>query len=83
MKPPRTEVPALFFKSRARLRAPPAATMLLPLLLALVLVPSGRAQFAPPTVNISLDEDPAVRWDPLLAVFDMDFLRRAAAEVIE
>ncbi|XP_040059837.1 N-acylethanolamine-hydrolyzing acid amidase isoform X2 [Gasterosteus aculeatus] len=57
--------------------------MLLPLLLALVLVPSGRAQFAPPTVNISLDEDPAVRWDPLLAVFDMDFLRRAAAEVID
>ncbi|KAM8914293.1 N-acylethanolamine-hydrolyzing acid amidase-like isoform 2-T2 [Spinachia spinachia] len=57
------------------------ALLLLPPLLGLVL--SGRAQFAPPTVNISLDEDPAVRWDPLLKVFDMDYLRRAAAEVID
>ena len=42
-----------------------------------------RAQFAPPTVNISLDEDPEVRWAPLTKVFDVEYLKKAAAEVIE
>lgn len=51
------------------------------LLLGLVL--SLRAEFAPPTLNISLDEDPEVRWDPLIKAFDVEFLKKAAAEIIE
>ncbi|XP_069368508.1 N-acylethanolamine-hydrolyzing acid amidase isoform X2 [Paralichthys olivaceus] len=42
-----------------------------------------RAELAPPTVNISLDEDPEVRWKPLLSVFDIDFLKEAGAQVID
>lgn len=60
--------------------------MMLPatvLLLLLGLVVSCRADFAPPTLNISLDEDPEVRWMPLIKVFDADYLKKAAAEVIE
>lgn len=60
--------------------------MMLPatvLLLLLGLVVSCRADFAPPTLNISLDEDPEVRWMPLIKVFDVDYLKKAAAEVIE
>lgn len=57
------------------------AALLLPLLLGL-LAPC-RAEFAPPTLNINLDEDPEVRWAPLTKVFDVDFLKKAAAEVIE
>ncbi|XP_010732972.1 N-acylethanolamine-hydrolyzing acid amidase isoform X2 [Larimichthys crocea] len=53
------------------------------LLLLLGLVASCRAEFAPPTVNISLDEDPEVRWAPLLKVFDVEYLKKAAAEVID
>ncbi|XP_063329266.1 N-acylethanolamine-hydrolyzing acid amidase-like [Pelmatolapia mariae] len=53
------------------------------LLLLLGLAVSCRAQFAPPTVNISLDEDPAVRWMPLAKVFDVDYVNKAAAEVID
>lgn len=52
-------------------------------LLCLVLVALCRAEFPPPTVNISLDEHPEVRWAPLLKVFDADYLRKAGAEVIE
>lgn len=51
--------------------------------LLLVLVVSCRADFPPPTVNISLDEDPEVRWAPLTKVFDVDYLNKAAAEVID
>lgn len=51
------------------------------LLLGLVL--SLRAEFAPPTLNISLDEDPEVRWDPLIKAFDVEYLKKAAAEIIE
>ncbi|XP_062271556.1 N-acylethanolamine-hydrolyzing acid amidase-like [Scomber scombrus] len=51
------------------------------LLLGLVL--SCRANLAPPTVNISLDAHPEERWMPLLKVFDIDFLKKAAAEVID
>lgn len=48
------------------------------------LVVSCRAQVvAPPTLNISLDEDPEVRWLPLTKAFDVDYLKKAAAEVIE
>nr|CBN80989.1 N-acylethanolamine-hydrolyzing acid amidase [Dicentrarchus labrax] len=54
----------------------PAAVLLLGLAVC-------RAEFAPPTVNISLDEDPEVRWAPLLKVFDVDFLNKAGAEVID
>lgn len=53
------------------------------LLLLLGLFAACRAQFAPPTVNISLDEDPEVRWAPLTKVFDVEYLNKAAAEVIE
>lgn len=53
------------------------------LLLLLGLVASCRAEFAPPTLNISLDEDPEVRWMPLIKAFDVDYLKQAAAEVIE
>lgn len=53
------------------------------LLLGLVPVVLCQAEFAPPTVNISLDVDPEVRWMPLLEVFDVDYLKKAAAEVIE
>ncbi|XP_068576676.1 N-acylethanolamine-hydrolyzing acid amidase-like [Cebidichthys violaceus] len=52
------------------------------LLLGLAVV-SCRAQVHPPTVNISLDEDPEVRWEPLVKAFDVDYLRKAAAEVID
>ena len=48
-----------------------------------VLLVLCRAQLAPPTLNISLDEDPEVRWKPLLTVFDIDFLNKAGAQVIE
>lgn len=51
------------------------------LLLGLVL--SLRAEFAPPTLNISLDDDPKVRWAPLSKAFDVEYLRNAAAEIIE
>lgn len=61
----------------------PVVMMRAVLLLLLGLVASCRAEFAPPTVNISLDEDPEVRWAPLLKVFDVEYLKKAAAEVIE
>ncbi len=57
--------------------------MLLSAVLLLGLAASCRAEFAPPTVNISLDDDPEVRWAPLTKVFDVEFLNKAAAEVIE
>ncbi|CAB1422673.1 unnamed protein product [Pleuronectes platessa] len=41
------------------------------------------AELAPPTLNISLDADPEVRWKPLLTVFDKDFLQEAGAQVID
>uniref|UniRef100_UPI0037E75CC2 N-acylethanolamine-hydrolyzing acid amidase-like n=1 Tax=Semicossyphus pulcher TaxID=241346 RepID=UPI0037E75CC2 len=44
---------------------------------------SCRAEIAPPTLNISLDEDPEVRWAPLIKVFDVDYLNKAAAEIID
>uniref|UniRef100_A0A3Q3FXX6 N-acylethanolamine-hydrolyzing acid amidase n=1 Tax=Labrus bergylta TaxID=56723 RepID=A0A3Q3FXX6_9LABR len=44
---------------------------------------SCRAEIAPPTLNISLDDDPEVRWVPLTEIFDADFLKKAAAEVID
>ncbi|XP_061916313.1 N-acylethanolamine-hydrolyzing acid amidase-like [Entelurus aequoreus] len=47
------------------------------------LVASCTPDFAPPTININLDDDPKVRWEPILKVFDPDYLRRAAAEVID
>uniref|UniRef100_A0A8B9JGP7 N-acylethanolamine acid amidase n=1 Tax=Astyanax mexicanus TaxID=7994 RepID=A0A8B9JGP7_ASTMX len=39
--------------------------------------------FTPPAVNISLDEPAEQRWAPLLKIFDKDFLKKAAAEVID
>lgn len=51
--------------------------------LLLGLVAALRAEFAPPTLNISLDEDPEKRWLPLSKVFTADYLKKAAAEIIE
>ena len=42
-----------------------------------------RAEVAPPTLNISLDDDPKVRWEPLSKAFDVEYLKKAAAEIIE
>lgn len=39
--------------------------------------------FSPPLVNISLDEPAEQRWAPLMKIFDKDFLKKAAAEVID
>ncbi|KAG7262486.1 hypothetical protein CRUP_018672 [Coryphaenoides rupestris] len=39
--------------------------------------------FAPPLLNISLDEPPETRWAPILDVFDVKFLNAAMAEIIE
>uniref|UniRef100_A0A3P8W6T3 N-acylethanolamine-hydrolyzing acid amidase n=1 Tax=Cynoglossus semilaevis TaxID=244447 RepID=A0A3P8W6T3_CYNSE len=50
--------------------------------LCLCLCPAQKTYF-PPTLNISLDEDPELRWNPLLTVFDTDFLKKAAAEIID
>ncbi|KAF0035318.1 hypothetical protein F2P81_013076, partial [Scophthalmus maximus] len=55
----------------------------LPLLGLAALAALGQALLAPPTVNVSLDEGPELRWKPLLQVFDVEFLRRAGAEVID
>ncbi|XP_020791545.1 N-acylethanolamine-hydrolyzing acid amidase [Boleophthalmus pectinirostris] len=41
------------------------------------------SEFAPPTVNISLDEQPEVRWKPLSLSFDPDYLKNASAQVID
>ncbi|KAI3370437.1 hypothetical protein L3Q82_025199, partial [Scortum barcoo] len=53
------------------------------LLLLLGLVWRCRAEIAPPTVNISLDDKPELRWEPLMQVFDPLYLKKAAAEVID
>ncbi|XP_068598861.1 N-acylethanolamine-hydrolyzing acid amidase-like [Brachionichthys hirsutus] len=42
-----------------------------------------RAEFGPPTVTVSLDEAPELRWKPLAQVFDVEFLRKAAADIID
>ncbi|KAA0716304.1 N-acylethanolamine-hydrolyzing acid amidase [Triplophysa tibetana] len=39
--------------------------------------------FSPPVVNISLDVPADQRWAPLKNLFDINFLREAASEVIE
>ncbi|XP_072238919.1 N-acylethanolamine-hydrolyzing acid amidase-like [Leuresthes tenuis] len=51
--------------------------------LLLGLAASCRAQLAPPTLNINLDDDPAVRWKPIVEVFDVDYIRKAAAAIID
>ncbi|KAM6980801.1 N-acylethanolamine-hydrolyzing acid amidase-like [Aplochiton taeniatus] len=47
------------------------------------LVLSCKADFAPPFVNISLDDPPNLRWAPLLKIYDINYLKKAAAEVID
>ncbi|XP_077384932.1 N-acylethanolamine-hydrolyzing acid amidase-like [Festucalex cinctus] len=44
---------------------------------------SCSSDFTPPTIDINLDDDPHVRWVPILKAFDSDFLKKAAQEVIE
>ncbi|CAN9512553.1 unnamed protein product [Ophioblennius macclurei] len=63
----------------------PAPPVLVLLLVALVPGPGAvcRAERAPPAVNISLDEEPELRWKPLLQLYDVDYLKAAAAEVID
>ncbi|KAM4740757.1 LOW QUALITY PROTEIN: N-acylethanolamine-hydrolyzing acid amidase-like [Anableps anableps] len=54
------------------------------LLLLLGLSGSLRAQLPPPpTVVINLDQEPELRWLALKKVFDVDYLSKAAAEIIE
>lgn len=43
----------------------------------------GLGDFAPPTINISLDQDPELRWEPLSQYFDTEYLKNASADVIE
>ncbi|XP_019735061.1 N-acylethanolamine-hydrolyzing acid amidase [Hippocampus comes] len=38
---------------------------------------------SPPTIDVNLDDDPQVRWAPLFQVFDTDFLKRTAQEMID
>lgn len=40
-------------------------------------------EFSPPTINISLDQDPEVRWKPLGQYFDPAYLKNASAQVID
>ncbi|XP_073717268.1 N-acylethanolamine-hydrolyzing acid amidase-like [Misgurnus anguillicaudatus] len=41
------------------------------------------ASFPPPVVNISLDVPADQRWAPLKNLYDVDFLKKAAAQVID
>ncbi|XP_077582484.1 N-acylethanolamine-hydrolyzing acid amidase-like [Stigmatopora nigra] len=52
-------------------------------ILLLGLAVSSSSGFAPPTISIDLNDDPQVRWMPILDVFDADFLNRAAQDVID
>ncbi|CAL8339803.1 unnamed protein product [Lota lota] len=47
------------------------------------LVVSCTTEFAPPLLNISLDDPPGTRWAPILKVFDVHFLKAAMAEIID
>ncbi|TRY95858.1 hypothetical protein DNTS_021391 [Danionella cerebrum] len=53
------------------------------LLLGVTFICSSTADFAPPVVNISLDEAAYQRWAPLKDLYDLSFLRKAAAQVID
>uniref|UniRef100_A0AAV2LGL1 Acid ceramidase N-terminal domain-containing protein n=1 Tax=Knipowitschia caucasica TaxID=637954 RepID=A0AAV2LGL1_KNICA len=44
---------------------------------------SGFGVSAPPTLNISLDQEPEERWKPLSLYFDPAYLKNASDEVIE
>ncbi|XP_077429066.1 N-acylethanolamine-hydrolyzing acid amidase-like [Vanacampus margaritifer] len=44
---------------------------------------SCSSDFAPPTIDINLDDDPQFRWLPILKAFDSDFLKKAAQQVID
>lgn len=61
-----------------RTEAPP-----LLLLLLLALAASCQALFAPPTLEINLDDKPEVRWMPLKTAYDVDYLNKVAAEIVE
>ncbi|XP_076853928.1 N-acylethanolamine-hydrolyzing acid amidase-like [Brachyhypopomus gauderio] len=58
-------------------------TMKLHMFLAVIWGAVCAANVSPPVVKISLDDPAEKRWEPLIHVFDKDFLRRAAAEVID
>lgn len=89
--PPRSSSSTLFIlpsdiRVRDRLRSSQTAApgmMLRAATLLLGLVLSLRAEFAPPTLNISLDDDPEVRWEALSKVFNVEYIKKAAAEIIE
>ncbi|KAM9859076.1 N-acylethanolamine-hydrolyzing acid amidase-like [Aulostomus maculatus] len=42
-----------------------------------------RADVNPPSLHINLDEDPELRWASLVKVFDKEYLKKAAAEIID
>ncbi|XP_061640303.1 N-acylethanolamine-hydrolyzing acid amidase-like isoform X3 [Phyllopteryx taeniolatus] len=44
---------------------------------------SCSSDFAPPTIDVNLGDEPQVRWMPILKVFESDFLKKAAQEVID
>ncbi|KAK0143166.1 N-acylethanolamine-hydrolyzing acid amidase [Merluccius polli] len=47
------------------------------------LIVSCTADFAPPSLNISLEDPPETRWAPIVEVFDVNFLKAAIAEMID
>lgn len=53
------------------------------LLLLLALAASSLALLAPPTLEINLDDKPEARWKPLKTAFDVDYVNKVAAEIIE
>ncbi|XP_043096683.1 N-acylethanolamine-hydrolyzing acid amidase-like [Puntigrus tetrazona] len=53
------------------------------LFLGVTVFSASTADLSPPVVNISLDEPAFQRWAPLKNLYDIDFLRKAASEVID
>ncbi|XP_017286018.1 N-acylethanolamine-hydrolyzing acid amidase [Kryptolebias marmoratus] len=58
--------------------------LLLLLLLELSVSVSCRAlTLAPPTLEINLDDKPEVRWTPLKEAYDIEYLKKAAADIVD
>ncbi|XP_013877424.1 N-acylethanolamine-hydrolyzing acid amidase [Austrofundulus limnaeus] len=53
------------------------------LLLLLALAASCQALLAPPTLEINLDDKAEVRWMPLKTAYDVDYLNKVAAEIVD
>lgn len=63
-----------------------AMAQLLPPLLLLLLLGGTRGSAAPPAApplfNVSLDEAPELRWQPVLRHYDLDFLRSVMKYIV-